>query len=384
MIAGDIVPQELAAIEVARDRLLGALRSALPEFEWRMPLVHRRRLVQGSRVHPVTLLDAGAVEREVRHWDFAVVITDVELVSYYTPYALGMPARSLGVALLSTAHLEPALVHGLETPDYQLRLSRRIEKLVLHLFGHLNGLGHAEEGSSPMVEVRVASDLERVGCYDDEELERLRGELREVADLRLEEELGPAPDPLAFHLRVAWRNRGDIWSTVRQIGPWRFPMRFSRLTIAAVSTLLVLMMTAEAWALGRSRPPLLVGLFALGAILASSLFVVKRQRLLVRRPSHRLTEQVVIANVSLLASVLMGMITTYALLFFVVLGASQLLFSDRLVAVWAESLGDLPGFADYLVFAGFVATIGILIGALGASFEAENYFRHVAYVDEET
>jgi hypothetical protein len=33
---------------------------------------------------------------------------------------------------------------------------------------------------------------------------------------------------------------------------------------------------------------------------------------------------------------------------------------------------------------GFVATLGVVLGALGASFESENYFRHVVLVDEET
>lgn len=384
VIAGDLMGQELTAIEAARDGMLTLLETRLPEFEWRMPMLQRRRLVQGSLSHPVNLLDAGAVEREVRHWDFSFVITDVELISYYTPYALGMPARSLGVAVISTAHLEPAMVAGAETPDYARLLAVRIEKLALHLLGHLNGLGHADEETSPMTELRVASDLDRIGAYTDRELEQLRSELREVADLRLEEEAGPMPDPISFHLQVAWRNRRDIWSTVRQIGPWRFPMRFSRLTIAAASTLVVLMMTAEAWDLGMTRPPGFVALFTLVSILASGFFVLKRQRLLVRRPSHRLSEQVVIANASLLTSVLMGMFTTWVLLFLLVLGASQLLFNDALVAAWATSLERSPHFGDYSLFAAFVATVGILIGALGASFEEGNYFRHVAYVDEET
>ena len=37
-----------------------------------------------------------------------------------------------------------------------------------------------------------------------------------------------------------------------------------------------------------------------------------------------------------------------------------------------------------LAFAGFVAALGLGVGALGGSFEDQTYFRHVAYVDEET
>ena len=51
---------------------------------------------------------------------------------------------------------------------------------------------------------------------------------------------------------------------------------------------------------------------------------------------------------------------------------------------WAASLGRPVGHDEVLAFAGFVAALGILVGALGASFEDQTYFRHVAYVDEET
>jgi hypothetical protein len=34
--------------------------------------------------------------------------------------------------------------------------------------------------------------------------------------------------------------------------------------------------------------------------------------------------------------------------------------------------------------AGFIASLGIAIGALGASFEEHQYFRHIAFIDEET
>lgn len=38
----------------------------------------------------------------------------------------------------------------------------------------------------------------------------------------------------------------------------------------------------------------------------------------------------------------------------------------------------------YLSHAGLVAALGIVIGALGASFERQYYFQHITYVDEET
>jgi hypothetical protein len=50
---------------------------------------------------------------------------------------------------------------------------------------------------------------------------------------------------------------------------------------------------------------------------------------------------------------------------------------------WAASEANPIGADDYAVFVAFVASLGLLIGALGASFESQDYFRHITYVDEE-
>ena len=63
---------------------------------------------------------------------------------------------------------------------------------------------------------------------------------------------------------------------------------------------------------------------------------------------------------------------------------SALFFDGEILAGWAASLGEPVGVRQVLTFAGFVAALGLSVGALGASFEEQTYFRHVAYVDEET
>ena len=107
VLAGDLDEQELEAIRAAREQCLQQLRANLPEFEWRMPVVYRRRIVQAQRVQPVHLLDAAASERAVRRWDFALLVTDAELVSYYSPWALGMASRTLSWRSFTAA--EPPL-----------------------------------------------------------------------------------------------------------------------------------------------------------------------------------------------------------------------------------------------------------------------------------
>jgi hypothetical protein len=336
-------------------------------------------------VAPVTLLEAAAVERDTRRWDFVLVMTESELVSHEVPFALGMPARSLGAAVLSTAHLEPMVPEGEDSPYPSDCFISRVERLVLHLLGHLNGLGHVEAETSVMAVSRLTDDLDRMEGYGAEELEALRAALRQVADLRLEEQMdGSRLHPSWFYLTVAWRHGNDIWHNVRVLQPWRFPVRLNKLTIAGATTLLVLLMTAEAWELGMSQPVPVVALFAAVSLGVSSLFVLVRQGLWGKRRSRRMTEQVAVTNLSMLATVVLGMLTMYALLFGGALVFGWLFFHPTLERAWAATVEAPLDLERHLVFSAFVATLGLLVGALGATFEEESYFRHVACVDEET
>lgn len=386
LIVGHLDPAHREAVAAARDRALASLSEAFPAFRWRMPILERDAPSTGAREAPVDLLDQAVIERQAKGWDFALVITGADLRSFYKPFALGAPARSLAVAVASTSRIDPqASGRGLADGERVEVLARRLHSLALHLLGHLNGLEHAEGPDDVMYDVQTVEDLDRMSSYDERSVRRLGEELAEVADLRLEEKGSAAPRGRpAFYLRAAWHNLDDILGSIRDARPWEFPLRLSRLTTAAFSALLVLVTTAEAWDLGMIQAPWLVVVLSAVTLVVTSAYILRRQQLLVRRDSARLTELTVVSHVSIVVSVFLGMATMYALLFGVTLGLAEVLFPPRLVADWAASLeGGIEG-SHYFVFAAFVASLGILIGALGASFEDQIYFRHVAYVDEET
>jgi hypothetical protein len=77
------------------------------------------------------------------------------------------------------------------------------------------------------------------------------------------------------------------------------------------------------------------------------------------------------------------MLTTYGCLFLGALLLCVLFFQQPLIAGWAASLDGAVSTTHYLILSAFVASFGLLIGALGASFEQHYYFRHVTYIDEE-
>ena len=386
--AGPLDEVQREAFKRARGKVRRALRAELPEFLWSFPFARRRDLgTGGGEVEPVELLDAGVTERRLAGWDFAFVVTAADLRARFRPFTLATPSQALDTAALSLARLDPATRDAeISDEDRAERLAHRLAALALHAFGHLNGLDHEARPEAVMHPPQTPADLDGSSlAFTPTNQAEIRAEVADVADPRMEEETAferlSAP---AFALKAVVLNWPDIADTVLQIRPWRFPFQLSKLTTAAFSTLVVLVMTAEAWDLGTRQPLGLVVALAAVAIVGTSGYLVRKQGLLARRHGHARTEQQVVQAASILLALALGMFTTYGLLFGTTLVLRTVLFDGAILDGWAASLGHPVGPDDVLAFAGFVSALGLGVGALGGSFEDQTYFRHVAYVDEET
>ncbi|MEZ5450770.1 MAG: hypothetical protein R3E89_17970 [Thiolinea sp.] len=150
-----------------------------------------------------------------------------------------------------------------------------------------------------------------------------------------------------------------------------------------MSTALVLLLTAEVWHLALTQTLAKTGLLLMLALLLTTTFVTIRQRLFVQRALHTRSEQSVITNVSAAAIVFLGMLTTALLLLLACLLFTHVLYQPALIQAWA-TLEQTIAFSHYLQTSLFVTVLGLVIGALGASFEDQYYFRHIVFVDEET
>jgi hypothetical protein len=378
ILIGDLSPLQREAVHSARRSVSKTLATLFPEFHWEMPLIQQPSVEITKLDEPAARLHEGVQERDHRSWDFALVITPRDLASYYKSYALAVPSRALAVAVLSLARLAPA-------GDAVLgeMLERRVIALALHLFGDLNGLWHREEADAVMRAPQAVTDLDRERSFDPGELEVLRRALVEVADLRLEEASSP-PQAWRFYLRASRERAREIASAVLQARPWEFPFRLSRFTAAAFSALLLLLVTAEVWDLGTSQRGVTIAALSCLVVSGATSFILARQKLLMRRAQGRLSEQAVVMNVSATLIVLLGMLTTYAALFGLTVLVGLTLFGPDLIARWAPAVPGDETLRSVLVMAGLVSSLGLLIGSLGASFEGQNYFRHVIYADEET
>ena len=393
------------AVRRGRAIFAEAMRRQFPQFEWSVPLIPyppAGDLVGAGTIEPVALLDAALQEREARRLDFALIFWAGDLVGYDRPSPLGAPSAAIACAAAGAARLwEP----GAKEPEAMELASVRAAHLASHLLGHLLGLGHADDPADFLHPPHAAADLDRMAGFGPKTAELVRRELADVADPRLEEAEPPAAEdshrhPFAgrfgaakFALLAAWQNRDDVGRIFARIRPWAIPRRLGRLVGAAVSTLFVLMITAEAWEFGMSQPAWRVALVSLIALCGASAYLVARQQLIIRPPRHRatgrgtrparLSEQRSVGNVAVVLAVLFGMAATYAALFVAALLASLAFYPADLIHSWAASVEPPVTMAHHLRLAGTVATLGLTIGALGASFEPRGYVRHVAYVDEE-
>ena len=388
IVAGHLDKPDADAVLRARDSISERLRRDFSEFVWKMPLIYREEIAAGAREEPVILLDQAVLDRDARHWDYAVLITSADLVSHYGPFAFAVLSRSLEVAVISTARIDPQAQRtesGLDAAARTDRMARRIETLLLHEFGHLNGLPHHDDPRNLMYELRGVEDLDGMNEFQDEQRTEIFESLRETADQRLEErESFERANPWRFYLQTLWHNRHDIGEAIANARPWQFPIRLSRLSAAALSTMLILLMTAEVWDLGMTQSGTSVTVLAMLTMAATTTYVVVRQQLLLHRERRYLTEQGAVKNIAACSIVLAGMLTMFVLLYVLTLLLSLVLFDAVLVREWAAALQNDVRPTHYLMLAGFIASIGIAIGALGASFEEHLYFRHITYVDEET
>ncbi|WP_246151978.1 hypothetical protein [Rubripirellula reticaptiva] len=386
IVAGPLDKVDRDALHMAITKTQLALEKCFPNFAFRFRAIKRPELTEGSRVEPSVLLQQAAEDRDAKHWDFVFVITASELIGIYSPFCFAAISRPLDSAVISMSLVDPQ-AGGAETVENERvdRIALRVSRLMQHCLGHLLGLSRDTRPNHLLFHPALAEDLDDMTELDDDQIARQTEALSEIADQRLEEGSGKSMSYPVFIIRAVWINRREIAEAIWAARPWQFPRRLSRLTLASVSTVTILLMTAESWDLALSQPLFRVWALAATSLIATTLYVIVRQQLLIRRNSNR-SEQTVVTSASALGIVLTGMTVTWLSLFMLSIVVSSLLFDRPLIASWAES-SDLSSrdieVWDYLQMAGFSGSVGLLIGALGASFESQNYFRHVIFVDEE-
>jgi hypothetical protein len=366
----------LAAVEAACDALHERMCALLPDFEWEMPVVHRppQEEEPDGPTEPADLIREGEAERDARRWDLCLIVVDRPLAGRTREAPLAAVSRAFSAAVLALDRLR---ADGGDEAD-------RLQALALNLIGRLTNLPLVEDDPADMMALAPRpADLDRQAPPSAAQLSELREALGRIADARVEERPERPKSRLGFWFAAVRENRTEILQALRRARPWAFPLRLGKLTAAAVSTLLILTLTAEAWDVALRQPPVHLALLTLAALVGASGFLLWRQRLLDRPDAAMDSELRVAANTMIVGITLLGMLSTYALVVAASLALHLLLFGDALVASWSARQAADIAFGDYLKMAALVGLLGLAIGALGASFESRGYLRHVAFIDEE-
>ncbi len=386
MLAGRFDDIDQPAIGQAITALQSELTAEFPSFEWRIRRLRRLEGNEQTWQEPSWLLQSAAEDRERHHWDFVLAITAAELSGHYQPYCFAALSRPLDAAVISTALIDPITSDAeADRASRQTAITRRLKTLMLHSIAHLAGLHSRHDPASLMYHPEKASQLDAMQEISEEERAELRHTLQLVADVRLEESPRATRWRCWFFLKASWINRQEILDAIWAARPWQFPRRLSRLTTAAVSSVAILLLTAEAWDLGLDQPWPRLGGLALFTNLATTAFVTMRQQLLVRR-NRRHSEQTVVTSASSFLIVAAGMLTTWLSMFALAMLISHSLFDGETIRGWAAHAAIENPQAQLMLslrMSCFAASLAILIGSLGASFESQSYFRHVILVDEE-
>jgi hypothetical protein len=332
LLAAPGAPAELAGWLAAE--LATELTAAHPEVRWEL------LAVEDGLVQPPADDDEIVVATRRRllaeDWDLALALTDVPLEVGRRP-VVGHASPVHGVALLSL----PAL-------------------------GAVGRRRRALQAAAGLVRTLL-------GTGDDDEDDRaaMGRRLRELATDPADSTAG-----MAFTARVLSGNLRLLLGMVRANRPWRLAVQLSRALTAAVAAGVFALITADIWRLADAFGWLRLTVVAVGSVVAVVVTLVVGAQLWERPRHRRERKQVLLFNVATTATVVLGVLTLYAVLYVLALAGALLLVVPPL---FAEGLGHPVHPSDYLELAWLTCSLATVGGALGAGLESDEAVREAAY-----
>jgi hypothetical protein len=293
--------------------LAADLRQAYDDVAWETELAEDRLVVPPA---PLTeLVEAARVALLEADWNLGLVVTDLPLRVGGRPVSRHI-SPTHGIAVVSLPALGP------------LHLRQRLRRTLVDVVGEL-------------IREETGGD---------------RHALRQLATN-------------TGHVRV-------LLGMIRANRPWRFAARLYGALVAAIAVSAFCLITSDTWRTSSvmSWPRLL--LMAAIAIALTVVAVIARHRLWERAPDPRVRDQVVLFNVTTAATVLIGVLTLYLVLYVAILVAAELVVPP---AAFERVLGRSIGQEDYAVLTWFNASIATVAGGLGVALESDEAVREAVY-----
>lgn len=337
VVVGLVAAPGAAAELAARlaPELAAELSAQHPEVRWDV------RAVEDGLVQPPAdddeIVAATRARLLAEDWDLAVALTDVPLEVSRRP-VVGSASPLHGVALISLPALGAVGRH------------RRALQTAVGLLRSLLG-----------------QDDDEVDADDRAALGRRLRQLADDAD---------GDEGVRSTARVLSGNLRLLVGMVRANRPWRLAVRLSRALTAAVAAGVFALITSDVWRLADSFGWVRLTVVALGSVGAVVVTLVVGAELWERPRGRRVRKQVLLFNVATSATVVIGVLSLYAVLFLLALAGGLLLVVEPL---FSGGLGHEAHLSDYLELAWLTCSLATVGGALGAGLESDDAVREAAY-----
>ena len=369
-LAGDVLP---------------ALERSAPA-RWTLHYEEPTHLADDAVRRPSDFLDDASLRMVEGPFDLVVVVTDVGVMSRKHEVHAGLASEIAQIAVLSTRKLlitprgQP--VRSLECGSVRWNGAT----LLLHLLGHLMGLGHDRGGEGVMRPFRFVEARRGVPAFDPHCEACLR---RRLARLPEREHAGGGwLRSAAFHLSSAARNPGQVLRPL-----WRNRAPFSFLLSSSPQPphrrhAPHLHPDLHRGDLGRgaAHAPLR-GLVVRGGHRGGGHLVPHRgpEPLFFPRKEKRvITEHMAVVNTSTLLTMFLAMVGLLAMTMLLILFVELYIFPEQLIYSWPTlELNKAPGLVDRVQMAAFIGTITVLTKGLAGGLESRAVIRHLALFEDE-
>ncbi len=326
---------------------------------------------------PLDFLQIGMAEKLERGVHFLLIVTEVDLAAATLSYTLALPSQITNVAVVSTKRLDPAFWGDEEGEALAVR---RLSTLLLHSFGHLLNLAHAEDPGNVMYDFAGVDDLDAMAALTDAQREAMRRALPQEAH----ERTSAGGSRTAFALRTVFRDRASIARAVVRANPFRLLTRLPTMITAALSVIIVVFFSAEVWDVGSTVELYQLALFSAVSVMGATAVLYRAFAFGgVLGRGRVLAESTVVTGAATALSLFLTMLLLFGLFMGLAYLGTVTIFPAKLMETW-PTVDPAVRVLDHVKLSLFVAALGVLAGSLGGRADSHDLVRGVLFVDEET
>jgi predicted Zn-dependent protease len=340
------------------------------------------RLSNDEPRRPSDFLDEASLRMVEGPYDVVVVITDVALVSHRHRIVPGLASPLANVIVISVRRL---LLTPRGEPRYNLDddiIHGNAATLLLHLMGHVLGLGHSRDERDVMSPFWFDATRKTPEGFAEASQAHLTHLVRKRP--RRERLRQGSLQTLAFHTVTALRHFGEVLPPLLRNRAPLLPLTLPGLATAAVVPALVLVFSAETWDVGVNMTNTAAFLFTLISVLAATVYLTLVQNLFFPHKEKRvLTEHLALLNVSVFLAMLFAVLGLFVMLAALMLAVQLFIFPADLITAWPTLEDPVVTGVDQVRIASFISAVGVVTGALAGGLESRAAIRHLALFMEE-